>query len=63
VSNWRLTDEEMAEARGMTLEEFKRWQEIKCRPAIRLDNKGEYAGTTNAYENATGYGIKWGSEE
>jgi len=47
----------------MTLEEFKRWQEIKCRPAIRLDNKGDYAGTTNAYENATGYGIKWGSEE
>jgi len=34
------------------------------RPAIQLSpEKYRYAGTKDAYENATGYGIKWGSEE
>lgn len=32
------------------------------RPAIRIDDKDEYAGSKDAYENATGYGIKWGQE-
>jgi len=38
AGSWRLTDEQLAKRQGMTLEEFKRWQEIKCRPAIRIED-------------------------
>lgn len=59
---WSQTDEELAAAQGMTLPEFKRWQEIKCRPAIRIDDKDEYEDSVASYGAATGYGIKWGKE-